>query len=223
VSSFYFKVPTQTGSLTRSHRRHKLNLSQAPPVSLFNCSIGTSGHCCNNWSTSTSSVTQLYVMHGVGGGHASWVRHHHDPLMDLVLSDFSALHLGRPGIGDKMFDMAGDHGVQLAAISASPSESIAEPPQFANRTLYVDSIMDNDRRLSLEDSLFKKTDHRSASESSDLVFGYDDCAPAGALLLPNHFWPLSVLSLNTSTHGPMREDDTMISVSAASSIHLFAY
>jgi serine/arginine repetitive matrix protein 2 len=189
ASSFYFKAPIQTGSLTCSHR---------------NRSIGASGHRRNDSSTSASSVAQSYAMHGAGGGRASWARHRHDPLMDSVLSDFSASRLGRLGIGDKMFDTAGDHGVRLAAISASPSESIAEP-QFANRTSYnFDSIMDDDRGSSLEDSLFEKTGHRSASESSDSVFGYDDRAPAGALLPP-----LSVLSLNTSTHSPMREDDTL--------------
>jgi hypothetical protein len=35
------------------------------------------------------------------------------------MSGFSAIHLGRPGIGDKMFDHAVDLG-PLTSISASP-------------------------------------------------------------------------------------------------------
>jgi hypothetical protein len=47
--------------------------------------------------------------------------------------------------------------------------------------------------------------------------------PPGALLPPNHFRPLSVLSLNASTHSSMKEDDAMISVSATSNIIPFTY
>jgi serine/arginine repetitive matrix protein 2 len=138
--------------------------------------------------------------------------------MDSVLSDFSAVGCGRPGIGHKMFDTSVDHGMPLTAISASPTGE----PQFTNRTSYdFDSTMD-DRGSSLEDSLFEKTGRRS-SVSSDSVFGYDDHAPPGALLLPNHFRPLSVLSLNASTHSSTKEDDTMISVSGTSNITPFTY
>jgi hypothetical protein len=223
ASSFYFKAPIQP--LNRGHHHHESNLSvasQAPPVSLFNRSFGAAPHRRNDSTASANSVAQSYAMYGAGSGRASWVRHRQDPSMDSVLSDFSVVRLGRPGVGDKMFDTSADHGMPLTAISASPTGSIAEP-QFANRTLYdFDSIMDDDRGSSLEDSLFEKTGRRS-SVSSDSVFGYDDQAPPGALLPPNHFRPLSVLSLNASTHSSMKEDDTMISVSATSSITLFAH
>jgi serine/arginine repetitive matrix protein 2 len=64
----------------------------------------------------------------------------------------------------------------------------------------------------MEDSLFEKTGNRS-SVSSDSVFGDDFSHPyPGGLLPPNQFPPLSVLSRN-SVHSPMRDDDTMISVS----------
>jgi hypothetical protein len=56
--------------------------------------------------------------------------------------------------------------------------------------------------------------------SSDSVFGYDDRhAPNGHLLPPNQFRPLSIMSMH-SVHSPMKEDDTMISVSLHP-IHLY--
>ncbi|KAJ7831679.1 hypothetical protein B0H14DRAFT_2592484 [Mycena olivaceomarginata] len=74
-----------------------------------------------------------------------------------------------------------------------------------------DSIIDEERRDSMEDSLFEKTGHRS-SMSSDSVFGYDDHnVPNGHLLPPNQFRPLSVLSFHND-RSPMKEDDTMISM-----------
>ncbi len=75
--------------------------------------------------------------------------------MDSVMSDSSTMHLGRPGIGDKMFDHAIDLG-PLTSISASPPNAS------------YDSIMDNEQRSSLEDSLFEKTGQHS-SISSDSV------------------------------------------------------
>ena len=64
----------------------------------------------------------------------------------------------------------------------------------------------------IEDSLFEKTNYRS-SISSNSVFGEDFAHPLnGGLFPPNRFRPLSVLSIN-SLHSPMKDDDTMISVS----------
>jgi serine/arginine repetitive matrix protein 2 len=129
--------------------------------------------------------------------------------MDSAMSDFSALHLGRPGIGDKMFDRAVDLG-PLTSISASPPTGFEVSDSGYNHTSY-DSVMDDEQRSSMEDSLFEKTGQRS-SVSSDSVFGDDMSHPyARGLLPPNQFRPLSVLSLNSS-HGPVHEDDTMISV-----------
>jgi hypothetical protein len=75
-----------------------------------------------------------------------------------------------------------------------------------------DSILDNDRRSSMDNSIFDKTDHRS-SMSSDSVFGDDETnvpSFSDQLMLPRQFRPLSMVSLASS---PMKEDDTMISVS----------
>jgi serine/arginine repetitive matrix protein 2 len=157
-------------------------------------------------------------MHSAAGGCAAWARHCQDPSMDSVMSDFSAVWVGRPGIGDKMFNHS-DHGMPLAAITASPTESTIDK-SAGNRTSFdYDSIIDGDRGLA-DDSLFEKTGHRMlVSSDSDSVFGYNDHIQHGGLLPPNHFCPLSVLSLGrTSTHSPMKDDDTMISVSHDSRI-----
>jgi hypothetical protein len=95
-----------------------------------------------------------------------------------------------------------DHG-PLTSISASPPES-ATSPHFVKS---FDSILDDEQRSSVEDSLFEKT-HHCSSMSSDS----DDYSLQNGPLPLNQFRPLSVLSIN-SVHSPMKEDDTMISVS----------
>ncbi|KAJ7088519.1 hypothetical protein B0H15DRAFT_841620 [Mycena belliarum] len=213
TSSFYFKAPVQP-SAARGHRRRESNMSvssQGPPNSFYNYNRGYGSHRLseNDTSTSGSSLAHTYAMYGANGGRAAWARHRPDSSMDSVLSDYSVSRLARPGMGgDKMFDSAADRGMPLSAISASPPESRSG---FRNRSSF-DSIMDEERRSSMEDSLFEKTGHRS-SMSSDSVFGYDDRnAPNGHLLPPAHFRPLSMLSMHNSIHSPMKEDDTMISM-----------
>ena len=137
---------------------------------------------------------------------AAWTHHRKEVFVDSVMSDFSGMHLGRPGLGDKMFNNAADLG-PLTSISASPPENSTRP-QVGNH-LSFDSIIDDDQR-SQEDSLFGKTHYRS-SMSSDSVFG-DDYHFQNGLLPPNQFRPLSVHSIS-GIHSPMKEDDTMISVS----------
>ena len=218
ASSFYFRAPLSqqhAPSFTRGHRHRDSNMSvssQAPPVSLYNRSFGT--HRRNDSSASSSSVAMSYVRHGANSGMAAWTRHRKDVSVDSLMSDFSGMHLGRPGLGDKMFNnnAAADHG-PLTSISASPPES-AIRPHVGNRSSF-DSIIDDEQRLSQEDSLFEKTHYRS-SMSSDSVFGDDYPFQNDGLLPPNQlFRPLSVHSIG-SIHSPMKEDDTMISVSITS-------
>ncbi|KAJ6511227.1 hypothetical protein DFH09DRAFT_999601 [Mycena vulgaris] len=211
ASSFYFKAPSQPSA--RGHRRRESNMSvssQGPPISFYNYNRSFGNHRLseNDTSTSGSSLAHTYAAYGANGGRAAWAKHRQDSSMDSVLSDFSVARLGRPGVGDKMFDTAVDHGMPLRAISASPPESRSG---LRNRSSF-DSIMDDERRSSMEDSLFEKTGHRS-SMSSDSVFGYDDHNPPnGHLLPPTQFRPLSMLSMHNSIHSPMKEDDTMISM-----------
>jgi serine/arginine repetitive matrix protein 2 len=214
ASSFYFRAPATSQVMhgRSGHRRHDSTMSitsQGPPISLYNRSFG---HRKNDSSASVSSVAHSYAMYGANSGRAAWARHQKDAgSIDSSTSDFSAARLGRPGLGEKMFEKC-EQSMPLTAISASPPESISGG-RLGNRSSF-DSILDNDRRSSTEDSLFDKTENRS-SMSSDSVFGDDDPHSGhlnGHLLLPNQFRPLSMLSVN-SAHSPMKEDDTMISVS----------
>jgi serine/arginine repetitive matrix protein 2 len=216
ASSFYFQAPVpQAGGqpFSRGHRRHESNLSissQGPPISRYNRSYGTH-HRRNDSNTSASSVAISYAMHGATGGRATWARHRQESSVDSAMSDFSAMHLGRPGLGDKMFER--DNQMPLSAILASPCESVfAQAQRNGNRSSFdYDSIIDHGEGGSNEDSLFDRSDYRS-SMSSDL-FGNDFSQPNERGLLPSgQFRPLSIISMH-SVHGPMKEDDTMISVS----------
>jgi len=114
ASSFYFRppLPQQNGhSFTRGHRHRDSNMSvssQAPPVSLSDRSFGT--HRRNDSSASSSSVAMSYARHGANSGFAAWARHRKETSVDSVMSDFSGMHLGRPGLGNKMFNNVADHG-----------------------------------------------------------------------------------------------------------------
>ncbi len=79
-----------------------------------------------------SSVATLYAMHGASAGKAAWAKHPRP--QDPASSEFSAaMHLGQPGVGDKMFNNAPPR--VLTSISASPSETVKSS---------FDSIMDVD-------------------------------------------------------------------------------
>lgn len=226
ASSFYFRasVHSQLHPYNRvaSHRRHSSSASVsslAPPISMYNrhsYGYNRSSYGChrrNDSSASTSSVSQPYAH----GGRVSWARHRPDFSVDSMLSDFSGVHLGRPGLGDKMLDSALDRGMPLTAISASPPESPAGSTrseqfrggQYANRMSY-DSIMSADHEphpvSNMEDSLFEKTGHRTSVSSSDSAFFAVDSSHA-----PPQFKRLSSYSI-ASVHSPQKEDDTMISM-----------
>lgn len=217
ASSFYFRAPARQQqsmqSFTRGHRHRDSNMSNtsfAPPISLYNRSFNH--HRRSESNTSTGSFSQFHF----GGRRA---RHRQDASVDSTMSDFSAMRLGRPGLGDKMFDTAEDRGMPLTSISASPPEDVSEgcgPSQDLRYRSSFDSILDE--RRSLSDSLFEKTgDGDGTSVSSDSVFGYDDSQRAAMmrngrfLLPPNQFRPLSMTSM-MSHHSPKKDDDTMISV-----------
>ncbi|KAG1849200.1 hypothetical protein F4604DRAFT_1811164 [Suillus subluteus] len=223
ASSFYFRasVHSQMHPYNRiaAHRRHSSSASVSslgPPISLYN--RNSYGHNRSSYGyrrrndsgASTSSVSQPYAH----GGRASWARHRPDFSIDSMLSDFSEINLGRPGLGDKMLDSALDRGMPLTAISASPPESPAGSIQseqfrrgrYVNRMSY-DSIMGEPQPApNMEDSLFEKTGHRTSVSSSDSAFFAVDSSHA-----PPQFKRLSSYSI-ASVHSPPKEDDTMISM-----------
>lgn len=191
ASSFY--------SRPQAHRRNSSNVAMFPPVSVnrYSRNFGMYSHGRNESSTSINSMK---------GRRSSWARHRRDASMDSIASDFSVMRLGRPGVGDKMFNT--DNTGPLAAISASPAESFADS-RYENRFSY-DSVLDA-KCSSAEDSMFDSTGRRS-STSGESIFGHKGFT--GRLLGPPVYRPLSVLSFNDydrSLHSP-REDDTMISV-----------
>ena len=231
ASSFYFNASNQRQShMMQPYNRRRESAfsvaSIAPPVSLHNhgvyrrrnnSNVSTSGiRPRYDSNASVSSMAFSYAAHDANGGRISWAEHHQD---DSISSDFSARHLGRPGVGDKMFDSAPDSRMPLTSISASPPENALGIPQ--GYRMSYDSILDNERRRSSTefedrrsflDSIFDQTDDPS-SASSESVFGYDELhPPQGNLLPPHQFRPLSVYS-NSNGHSSVREDETMISVS----------
>jgi serine/arginine repetitive matrix protein 2 len=104
ASSFYFRAPAPS-HMTQPRdrgRRRQSSMSIASPISLYNRSFGV--HRRSDSNTSVSPVAHSYALYGANGGHAAWARHHQDASVDSVQSDFSVTCLGRPGIGDKMFN-----------------------------------------------------------------------------------------------------------------------
>lgn len=209
ASSFYFN---SSRDVSKRHRRQNDSMASGfsgPPISLYNRSYGA--HRKSDSSTSASSIAHAYGTYGASGGRVAWAKHHQrDYSVDSVASGYSA-RLGRPGVGDKMFESARELGMPLTSISASPSQSV-DARDIGNRTSF-DSILDTDRRSSMDDSLFDETGRRT-SVSSASVFGYESHHPlprAPGLLPPHQFRPVSLISVNSS-HGTKAEDDTMITV-----------
>jgi len=121
ASSFYFRAPLPLG-FNSGRRRHDSMISVSsqggPPVSLYN----GAGHLRSDSGTSVGSVARSYAMYGANGGRVAWWQKHGRELSgDSGLSEFSAGRLGRPELGEKMFDVEdkGRDGV-LEAISVSP-------------------------------------------------------------------------------------------------------
>lgn len=209
ASSFYFRAPGTTlshGNRRAGHRREDSRMSiasNAPPISLYNRSFG--GHRRNDSNMSTSSVAQSYAMHGASGGRAAWARHRQDQSVDSVWSDYSAARLGRPGLGDKMFD--NDHAMPLSAISASPPES---PSGDLRHQPSWESFVP----VNADDSMDENSEDYHTTISRDSVFGNAGSnSHYYAQLQRRPFRPVSVIS-DISVDHPRKEDDTMITVRA---------
>jgi serine/arginine repetitive matrix protein 2 len=215
ASSFYFRPPAPAPSAMRplsmraGHRRNESNMSTmsvAPPVSLYNRSFGVHRRMDSN-----SSVAS----HAMGAQRMSWdPRHGRDVSLDSFMSDFSSMHVSRPGLSvDKMLESA--QGMPLTAISASPPESLRSE-RFDRSSAEYDSIMDATRGVfppsGFEDSIFEKTGHRT-SASSESLFGGNDYRPQTRTQLPAaRYRPVSIYSIVEDTESFQREDDTMVTV-----------
>lgn len=225
ANSFYLNVGAPA---TRNNRRFSgITGFGVPPVSIYNKSFGH--HRRSSSVTSASSIALSYA-HGGIGGRAILARHRREASTD------STRQFARPGLGDKMFETA----APLPAI-ASPSDSIwgdSMSRDYRNNRFstasfdYCDSVIDADnayrfdpRRDSIAeadyeddehpssraDSLFEKSQDRSSASSSSL-FGNDDSRYTYDQSLPHQFRPISSMSI-TEVHSPVKEDDTMFSVS----------
>ncbi|KAH8109421.1 hypothetical protein DFH11DRAFT_933783 [Phellopilus nigrolimitatus] len=217
ASSYSSNVPSlaiNDVQVRRPRRRQidsLMSVTSGPPISLYNRGFSYYGHRRNDSTSSINSSPYAYNTHGINSGRATRTKHRRNSSVDSAVSGFSSHSLGRPGVGDKMFDSARDYNIPLSCISASPSQ-IDSSRNFADRNSF-DSILDEDHLISTQDSLFDETGRRSAS-SSESVFGHDNHHPpprAPGLLPPNQFRPFSVYSVN-SVNSPKREDDTMISM-----------
>ena len=215
ASSFYFRSqPSVTGPIRRGHRTHDsiTPAGGAPPVSLYNRSHHGHSHRRGDSSGSVGSVALSYALHGTNGGRTTWAKHsRNDPSIDSVISDYSFMRAGRPGLGDKMLDSEFDHGAPLSSISASPNQSFDSglyyQYQYPERTAF-DSIMDT-RKSITRDSLMDYSSERVSG--TDSVFFENSRIPLECYSVQAHFRPVSTISVDSSHHAP-QEDDTMISV-----------
>ncbi|KAF8438821.1 hypothetical protein L210DRAFT_822720, partial [Boletus edulis BED1] len=121
-------------------------------------------------------------------------------LIEFVVSDFTGMHLERPGLGDEMLESAQERVSPLASMSASPllslagstlGERICLEEDCDNRASY-DSIMDSQYESQRTDSLFEKTGHWNSVCSSDLTF-FEEHPGNDAVKLPRYH-PISSIS-----------------------------
>lgn len=197
--------------------------SAPPPLSFLNQSART-GHDRTDSILSGNSVAYAYGAHGAYGGRAAWARHRHDPSRDSILSDFSTSRLGRPGLGDKMFESNGDYPA-LYSIAASPTSSspgmsyeVGRGGDDRSPRHSFDSVGSRfDDKASSVDSIFDKTGSISSSISSGSVFNTDDSRPSLdksilQMQQAKQFRPISMYSTISMANGSVRDDDTMISM-----------
>lgn len=209
ASSFYFQGAGSTS--WRGHRRDESSCSMysnTPPISMYN-RRSYHAHRRNDSNTSANYTAQSFAP--PGSYRPSWTRHRQEPSTDSIMSDYSVARLGRPGVGDKMFDM--DYGMPLEAISASPSGSRVSDCDYQRST--YDSIFDTESKASAQDSIFEKTDFTAGQRTSfsEDIFDLDrSYSQQDFYLQARQFRPISMLS-TTSMHTAPGEDDTMISVS----------
>ena len=210
ASSFYFRSSLPNMSQDRSSRRESGISIISRPVSIYNKDFTIDSRGDSSVSGGSAAT------HEAIGGRPAWARHRQDPSIDSVINDLSGLKLGRPGLGDKMFDTSfhQDTYPSPSYASSSPSDydqsSQILPPEYQRNSM-CDSVMDVDEARLSGDSLFDNTNQQT-SDLTGSVFG--DTRAHGFL---QPFRPLSVLSTLSVQSAP-KEDDTWISVSPIASV-----
>ena len=208
ASSFYFRPSLPNLSQDRSYRRESGISVISRPVSVYSKDFTVDSRTDTNASSSSAAP---YLTHGAIGGRAAWARHRHDPSIDSVMNDLSGLKLGRPGLGEKMFNTAFHQDMPPSYASSSPSDydqsSQALSSEYSRNSV-CDSLMDVDEAMSLT--------NQPTSDLTGSVFG--DTSAHG--FLPP-FRPLSVLS-TLSVQSPPKEDDTWISVNPIQSAAMYS-
>jgi serine/arginine repetitive matrix protein 2 len=220
-STFYFRSKEPPPPLPlpplpetyNAHKRDESTTSLAPPVSLHNSFRRHTRSRASN--DSGSSIAHAYSNYGANGGRAIWAKHQSDASVDSLSSDFSAVAVARPGLGDKMFSSAANYrGAPLTSILASPNASDVDTSEDQEHFNKSDSMMDPHRLSSDSDAFLKPSDASDASIFRDQV---PQSASSRGLLFSenvgNQRRPLSAFSstsMSSSANG--RDDDTMISM-----------
>ena len=180
----------------------------------------------DNSINSTGSM-QAYVSQA--GPRVGWNRPVLEQSRDSIISTMSdySTRLGRPGIGDKMFDRRRDsllYPIQASPTNSSPSIEVGRGATRFDNRLSMESEGSRLGERSDAESLFDKTRSRTSSVSSRSVFGAEDAIRFGADIAqsfsfggsqgsnPMKLRPLSTWSTNSVVNPSNREDDTMISM-----------
>ena len=194
---------------TRNDEESRTSL--APPVSFLNSSYRR--HTRNRASNdSGDSIAHAYGNYGASGGRAIWAKRWSDASVDSISSDFSAVAVGRPGLGDKMFSSAANyHGAPLTSIVASPSASDVDISEHQGKSEFTMNL----RRLSGDSDTFLK----SGDVSDASIFGAPvshSVSSRGLLFsenIGNQRRPISAFSCTSvSSSAKGRDDDTVISM-----------
>ena len=168
------------------------SVNSGPPVSLYNRGFSYYGSKQND-----ANIAAQLVHLTRANSHLLRER----TSIDSMASGFSARQLGRPGIGDKMFESARDHGIPLSAIAASPS-------QVESSQMMKSSAVDED-----SESLLDQVDAGDANST----YSHNSVFDAGQEKLSVHpmpalYRPVSAYSFETN-YSPKQHDASVISVS----------
>ena len=147
------------------------DMSTGPPVSMHNAR--RSGYISRHRRSGSGEQSSF--------GRSDWAAHKRNSSVESSSSVVSLARIGRPGLGDRMFQL--DGGVQLTSITGSPADDAAspEPNPLANRVQSVihhkrensyDSFFEHDLSKYTSDSLFDSSHNFTKPDSLfDSTFG----------------------------------------------------